>query len=577
MRARRERAFVRVAKPATLIPTSPSNCMPGAPLSRIITTVTVLLLGLIAVVPVYQLLPLTTVLNPNRVTIPSVPHPLPTIAHRTPSAVTLPERSPPSTRDHPADRTLRQFSPEQLSPGECAAWTYRHLVYPRPPYLNVSISKSASTGLLTAQWTGTFSGPVHACDPSAPPLLPSEIEGLVSPRALLCGYGTSRPVRTVVLAFRDEPLAHWNDLVDPDLNVLHFHAQFFAVWLSLRLADVSATLLHTDTLHPPLDVILLFPPAAVSRFGNPSVPFRPSPEQLAQRRVDGAHHAALAGLQAVAQAITLGSVLVASTDHSGAQISQALAEAGMEGHAALWVTPPSREPFLWSLEYAPLHMAPHPTTTDTGDDSCVNSRTQVLADYRNAFISTDGSNEHISSTTALAKHVCFISRQNRPTRNLSSNFFITLIKRLGSPLLLSPTVHLRNSTAVADVARPLLLDDASLAEQMRYVHNECAVLVGVQGAGLAHTTLSLRPGAHVVELHSDLRANYSLFENIAALLPNVTHARYRLESQVVNSTTAHEIDLHLDDTPQVDALVAFIFERVELSLRTQATLRTAAE
>lgn len=210
-------------------------------------------------------------------------------------------------------------------------------------------------------------------------------------------------------AFRDELFDHWNDLVDPDLSMINFHAQFFAVSSSPRLADVSVMVLRTDMLHSPVDMILLLPPAAVSRLGNPYVLFPPSSDQLAQRNAGGAHHSELEVLEAVAEDITSGSVLAAPIAHSGAQMSKALVEAYIERHAALRIILPSLEPFVWSLEQFRLHMGPNTVTTDSGYCICVNSRRKVLTEYRSALILADGNdNGHLSPTTDLVEHVCFI-------------------------------------------------------------------------------------------------------------------------------------------------------------------------
>lgn len=88
-----------------------------------------------------------------------------------------------------------------------------------------------------------------------------------------------------------------------------------------------------------------------------------------------------------------------------------------------------------------------------------------------------------------------------------------------------------NTSRTTSNGVPILLDKSSITGQMRYVNKECAILLGVHGAGLTNT-LGLRPGTSVIELQSDPLPNdmiFQYFHNVAALMEDVDYTSFMIQ------------------------------------------------
>ena len=153
----------------------------------------------------------------------------------------------------------------------------------------------------------------------------------------------------------------------------------------------------------------------------------------------------------------------------------------------------------------------------------------MLLHYRNSLL-----NSAVTSSSSIndeAKHICVVSRQERDRRNMAPDFLLKLLGRLGAPVLMTPRQSLRTNTSTTSNGVPILLDKSSITGQMRYVNQECAVLVGVHGAGLTNT-LGLRPGTSVIELQSDPLPNdmiFQYFRNVAALMEDVDYTIFIIQ------------------------------------------------
>jgi hypothetical protein len=168
----------------------------------------------------------------------------------------------------------------------------------------------------------------------------------------------------------------------------------------------------------------------------------------------------------------------------------------------------------------------------------------LLHQYRNDILtglavpSTNDEAEQQHIPRPPNQHVSFMSRRQRrnkigtPDRgNISvifhHNFLLQLLGRLGSPILLTPQHGIapannnRNSSGVIliIIATTLIqVEQTSVGgTDAIFVYDECAVLIGVHGAGLTNA-LGLRPGTAVIELMSRRRkADYQYFANVVAL------------------------------------------------------------
>lgn len=109
-------------------------------------------------------------------------------------------------------------------------------------------------------------------------------------------------------------------------------------------------------------------------------------------------------------------------------------------------------------------------------------------------------------------------------RNLHWEFFTKEMLKLGTVLVLSPRLGLRdeNTTSI-----PIRMDKAPISGQLQFVHEECAV-VGDAGAGLTNV-IGMRKGTALIELNSDLQ-QYHYYQNLAALMDDVSHDEVRTYS-----------------------------------------------
>jgi hypothetical protein len=90
---------------------------------------------------------------------------------------------------------------------------------------------------------------------------------------------------------------------------------------------------------------------------------------------------------------------------------------------------------------------------------CQNS---ILLQYRNDLLNAVS----IEDKSNVARHVCVVSRQERDRRNLTPEFMLRLLGRLGGPLLMTPRTAIRTNTSTTNGV-PLYLDKSSVTGQMR--------------------------------------------------------------------------------------------------------------
>lgn len=482
----------------------------------------------------------------------------------------------------------------------CGQWTYKRYLFPND---EISVQYSMEEGgVALAKWDGLFDIPVRMPYGSdcfnGRPATKSQLSKKATADSILCTFEADasdeynetnppkRPRKTVILDI-DPERYHWHDVVDDDLlggiNIWHFHAQFFPMWLSIRLADSSISMLKNqnlttehgvlqpDTLEPPLDIVILFPTITWERFNRDesetgaSKPFLVTTEKLFELRDKRrANPTSVAGLQALMDGIE-GSLVVGSHNTTTGELFKVLRESEMEPRGNVWIRPPSRSNFLWLLERYDLE--------ETIGNGCQNS---MISDYVRPFINS----VPVKYPPKLARHVCFISRQMREhanvpnpkvkSRNLTPDVFLALMKRISSPIVISPHISLRNASADG---LPLYLEESSLTGQMRFIHYECAVVVGVHGAGLGHV-LGMKPGSHLIEFQA--WQNYTIFKNSALLLNNVTYSKFSMNSTIVNKDTNHEADFTIGEE-HLEDLIALIHDELDDSIRRQTILTAGLE
>ena len=127
------------------------------------------------------------------------------------------------------------------------------------------------------------------------------------------------------------------------------------------------------------------------------------------------------------------------------------------------------------------------------------------------------------------------------------------------PLGLSASRHTQHSTT-EPTPQQTLMNKISIAEQLQFVYEECAVLLSVHGAGLTNT-LGQRPGTAVIELLSVTGPSYQYLRNLAQLLPHVVDHN-RVEH--LNGTGRNnEKDLRYSDDKRFDQLHVLIEQKLQ--------------
>lgn len=444
----------------------------------------------------------------------------------------------------------------------CGQWSLRLHLF---PYEHNRLNYTVEPGLVRAEWYGyrdTQRATVyHALHPvsSLPAATADQLSAGSTPQSLLLTSskdGYESPRATVVVQVRDNRYDYLDMLADDanGLNMWHFHANAYPLTLSLHIADIAAYFLNStsrstetdlasssnSSFHIPnlpalppgaalprrvaagANVLLLLPPHAWQSgvsFANDTSPiFPPRPETHPFL----ASPTSLAGLQGIAAAFG-DRLLAASYETSLARVRAALAERNWDTTPAAWVLAPPRDGFMWNLGISGGLFGP------VGD-----CKYSTMTRYAETVI---GKHEYRTTKNSnIASHVCVMSRQDRspgkrpPLRNLTPRSFSALLAALPSPLVMHPVLALQRPGSKAD-AQPEWLGRSSVAGQLRTVRRECAVLLGVHGAGLT-SALGLRPGTTVVELSAPGRSKL-FFNQLARVLPDVSYREFFVDDAII--------------------------------------------
>jgi hypothetical protein len=326
--------------------------------------------------------------------------------------------------------------------------------------------------------------------------------------------------------------------VFPCANLWHCHAGAFLLWTGFHLAINVA---KTGGLKTPTWIVALIPEAAWSGWGLDSYRvFYPSQASLLNINID------MRPAVELLSDLFDGRLILARQDATVAQLHTILEQNRAPTDIEMWISPPGppSSGLMWDIAWD--------TNLSNNLGMCQNS---ILLQYRNDLLNAVS----IEDQSNVARHVCVVSRQERDRRNLTPEFMLRLLGRLGGPLLMTPRTALRTNTSTTNGV-PLYLDKSSVTGQMRFVHQECAILLGVHGAGLTNV-LGLRPGTSVVELHSS-KSEYQYFRNVAALMDDVDYSVFVIEPP-------EEVNMYTDDEG-LDKLYDLIQAKLKESISRQA-------
>lgn len=329
------------------------------------------------------------------------------------------------------------------------------------------------------------------------------------------------------------------------VNLWHYTAAIFKLWAGIQIATNVA---KADGLKTPTWIVALLPEREWSLMGlDPSCRlFFPSPANLLNVTKDRSKYT-MHGIQGLSDAFG-GRLILAHPEATIGELHKMLERNHAPIDIEMWVSPPE-DGLMWDLAWD--------ESLSHSLGQCQNS---MLFQFRNDLLSAVRSHE----TPNVARHVCIVSRQERDLRNLSPEFMLTLLGRLGAPLMLSPRTSLRTSTSTFDGV-PLHLDMSSITGQLRFVHRECAVLLGVHGAGLTNA-LGLRPGTSVIELQTR-STSYQYFRNVAALMRDVDYSLVRIRGS--GKSGKEEMDMHADEKG-LQELYDLVQTKLQDSIKRQA-------
>lgn len=526
--------------------------------------------------------------------------------------------------------TYRQFSVNDHKdqtdrPDLCNAWSMQSVLFPNETSKHtVKFSRyEKNRDIIVAQWNPDGPFPVPVYFPYGTPCVvgraakPGESSKPVgaSPEQMLCthdgGNYTELPILRTVVVKVGEDEASYRSLLgvagadESGLDLWGFHSQFLSHLVAMYVTDVSVVQFNgtmkpadlgftrpevntipASTLLPPVDVVLLLPDAAWPLVtGNSSkVPFGTSSRTLsaiyASANPDKVDVRALAALQAYSDGLD-GQVLVAAHSTALNDVQALMGRLGMEKRAKVWVEP------VYGQLLKTLETSEDLISNDYEDPTGTACFGSVIHQYALTFLR----NKAPETTSSMARHVCFVARQNTsvtsdaPVRNLRHDVFQEMVKRIASPIVLAPQARLREwvddvseGDKVGDATTsskqqseeetgmeryPLLLDRSSVCGQMKFVYHECAVLVGTQGSGLIHA-LALRPGSHVIELYASEPT--PVVRNLAALVHNVSYTNFKMSAG--KQTRGKDGDLYASQE-DMDKLVDLINAKLSRSVKFQ--------
>jgi hypothetical protein len=403
---------------------------------------------------------------------------------------------------------------------------------------------------------------------------------------------------TIIVEFN----GNWDDVLgggDANLNLWHYHAAVFRIWcgvqigLHLLAADIGDAPHRPNNNTSTIDddvatnnapwVVLPLPPPVFARLGRYDQNIMvASPARLLEHSLSSSSSSSksttpLEGLQGVADAFRGRLMVIRSGATTVTELRAALREVDANPNVEMWIQPPN-DGLLWDLAW------------DRNLASPSNCRYSLLDQYRNDFLTVLGTEGRPRPPN---RHVCYMSRQRRNklgtpdrgnVRNLSPTFLLQLLGRLGSPILLTPSTALRRppnsgggkgavtttyASSMPYHSQLVQMEHISIAEQLQYVYDECAVLLGVHGAGLTNA-LGLRPGTAVIELQSKYKSDYQYFRNVAKLLNDVD---YTVVTTLDGDGPDHEENLRATDATELDRLHALVEEKLQVSFHRQQLLQ----
>lgn len=484
----------------------------------------------------------------------------------------------------PAPHPNSTFSFRLEEEDHCAGWTFRGVLFPSKEQ-RLELYENAS--LLYGNWDGLIPLDIFypfkkAC--SRGTVVTKEQKSAILDRHnTLCTYDRADAARakmqdterTTLIYEMIQDKRAWEHIVrdeeDIGLNLWHFHVDYFPLWLAIRRLEVTAHLLmknetftkmkgvvFPDRMKPIIDIVFVFPDAELRRFQADYIttPVVYDGSNALDLYENGGKYSSLAGIQGIHDGLHPESkVIIARYSTTTEELQKVFREEELNPRPAAWVRPSLPTYLMWMLERSDLE----------GEiDQCKDS---VFAQYSTQLLNSIP----IQHKTRRATHVCFVSRQNRAiigasqpfaSRNLVPDVFLEIVKRLSAPIVLSPHIFVRDFEADPI---PTHLQKTSVTGQMRFVHQECAVLVGVHGAGLANL-FGLRRGAHLIEFVSEF--NYTIFKNSALLLNNVSYTRIFFEADLLSRDYHLEANFRLPEDKLV-AAIDVINKALEDSLAKQ--------
>jgi hypothetical protein len=357
---------------------------------------------------------------------------------------------------------------------------------------------------------------------------------------------------------------NWGDMIG-NLNLWHFYTSIFRLWTSLSIGAYAWSLTHQLTLTEPLWVVLVIPNSAWRFYRLDQAVLFSSPENLWRfgSESKGSSRNAFEALQAIHD-LFQGRLLIAAQDCTAKQLQNALIESRAPTQVKIWIDPP-RDGLMWDVAW---------DRSLSGQLMRSNCRNSLLQQFRRNLLYSEKEESDAFLPSPIAKHVCFVSRQYRgrpddfgqeteKLRNLEAGFLLELLGRLGSPILLTPYTALRYPNSSSTSPEGLFMDKTSIRGQLRFVYDECALLIGVHGAGLTNA-LGLRPGSAVVELQTRT-GTYQYFRNVAALLDDVD---YKLVRVLGRKGSGDEVDMYAKGE-NLENLHQLIETKLEQSIERQ--------
>jgi hypothetical protein len=324
---------------------------------------------------------------------------------------------------------------------------------------------------------------------------------------------------TAILNLIDFP---YIDEAFPCPNLWHGHAAFYMMWVGLQIAkNIVKSNNNRLLMKPPEWIVALIPSKTWSGVGlDNNLDGDSYYHNVFFPSIDNLRTNVTMDMQPAVQLLSDvfgGRVILAKQEATIDELYTILHQNNAPTNIGLWINPPGPPAggLMWDIAWD--------SNLSTQLTDCKHS---MLLHYRNSLL-----NSAVTSSSSIndeAKLTCVVSRQERDRRNMAPDFLLKLLGRLGAPVLMTPRQSLRTNTSTTSNGVPILLDKSSITGQMCYVNQECAVLVGVHGAGLTNT-LGLRPGTSVIELQSDPLPNdmiFQYFRNVAALMEDVDYTMF---------------------------------------------------